>query len=97
MMSMASDGAGGRDGTRIGLWGAAQAIAFALGGLAGAAAVDLARLLIGDAVMAYAAVFALQAALFLASAAIAAWIRIERPEPRDRTAVAAAPVLYAGE
>ena len=36
MMSYASDGRTGREGVRMGLWGAAQAIAFGVGGFAGA-------------------------------------------------------------
>jgi BCD family chlorophyll transporter-like MFS transporter len=33
MMRLATEGAPGREGVRMGLWGAAQAIAFGLGGL----------------------------------------------------------------
>jgi BCD family chlorophyll transporter-like MFS transporter len=58
----------------MGLWGAAQAIAFGVGGLAGAAASDLARLLIGSTGAAYATVFALEAVLFLVSAVLASRI-----------------------
>jgi BCD family chlorophyll transporter-like MFS transporter len=58
-----------RDGVRMGLWGAAQAIAFALGGLAGTSASDFARHLLGSPIAAYATVFAVQAVLFL----LAAW------------------------
>ena len=63
-----------REGTRMGLWGAAQAIGFAVGGLFGAAASDVARWLIGDMGMAYAAVFALEAGMFVAAALLAARI-----------------------
>jgi BCD family chlorophyll transporter-like MFS transporter len=62
----------------MGLWGAAQAVAFGLGGLAGAAAVDVARLVLGQAEAAYAVVFVIDAALFIASAMLAA--RINRPK-----------------
>ena len=78
MMQMVARGHEAREGTRMGLWGAAQAVAFGLGGLAGAAAVDVARLLLGDAAEAYSAVFILDAALFIASAMLAA--RINRPK-----------------
>jgi BCD family chlorophyll transporter-like MFS transporter len=72
MMQLASGpGGGGRDGVRMGLWGAAQAIAFGLGGLVGTVAVDLARLALGGAAPAYAVVFVGDAALFLAAAALA--------------------------
>ncbi|RVU47807.1 MFS transporter [Rubrivivax rivuli] len=63
-----------REGTRMGLWGAAQAIGFAVGGLFGAAASDVARWLIGDMGTAYAAVFALEAGMFVAAAMLAARI-----------------------
>ena len=68
MMGLAGAGERHREGTRMGLWGAAQAIAFGLGGFAGTAGVDAARLLSGSPVPAYALVFVLQAVLFLASA-----------------------------
>lgn len=60
-----------RSGTRMGLWGAAQAIGFALGGLFGAAASDVARWLLGSPQSAYAAVFALEAGMFVVSAVLA--------------------------
>jgi BCD family chlorophyll transporter-like MFS transporter len=62
------------EGVRMGLWGAAQALAFGLGGLLGAGASDLARALIGTPGAAYAAVFAFEALLFLVSARLAAGI-----------------------
>lgn len=71
MMQLAGRGRAGRAGMRMGLWGASQAIAFGVGGLAGAAAVDLARLLLGSHTAAYAAVFSLDALLFLASGLLA--------------------------
>ncbi|MBY6204877.1 BCD family MFS transporter [Halomonas denitrificans] len=64
MMSLAGEGRRGREGTRMGLWGAAQAFAFGLGGFLGAAGVDVTRILVGSPTAAYAVVFALQAALF---------------------------------
>jgi BCD family chlorophyll transporter-like MFS transporter len=74
MMSLAGAGQRGREGTRMGLWGAAQAIGFALGGLFGAAASDLARWLLGAPAPAYASVFLLEALMFVAAAALAARI-----------------------
>jgi BCD family chlorophyll transporter-like MFS transporter len=72
MMQLASGpGGGGRDGVRMGLWGAAQAIAFGLGGLVGTVSVDLARLILGNAASAYAVVFVGDAALFLAASVLA--------------------------
>jgi len=55
----------------MGLWGAAQAIAFGAGGLLGTAASDLARLALGSAVAAYGTVFCIEALLFVAAASLA--------------------------
>ena len=71
MMTLVSQGRRNRDGTRMGVWGAAQAIAFGLGGVAGTAAVDLVRLLTGSALHAYSLVFATQAVLFATAAMLA--------------------------
>jgi MFS transporter, BCD family, chlorophyll transporter len=71
MMSLAGAGAPHREGVRMGLWGAAQAIAFAAGGLAGAAASDMARALLGSPGLAYGSVFFVEAMLFVASAWLA--------------------------
>lgn len=72
MMRLASEGRHAREGVRMGMWGAAQAVAFGVGGLVGTAASDLARWLIGTPSTAYAAVFALEALLFVAAAVLAA-------------------------
>jgi MFS transporter, BCD family, chlorophyll transporter len=74
MMRLAGQGRAGREGVRMGLWGAGQALAFGLGGLLGTAASDLARWLLGSPAPAYATVFALEALLFVASAWLAARI-----------------------
>jgi BCD family chlorophyll transporter-like MFS transporter len=80
MMHLANAGREGGEGVRMGLWGAAQAIAFGLGGLLGTVVVDAARLLLGTAPAAYAAVFVMDAALFAAAAAIASGLaRVGRP------------------
>jgi MFS transporter, BCD family, chlorophyll transporter len=81
MMQLAGEGGDGREGTRMGLWGASQAIAAGFGGLSGAALVDIARSLLPVA-DAFAAVFLLQAALFIASAALAARIMVPRVPAR---------------
>ena len=75
MMRLAGEGGAGREGTRMGLWGAAQAAAFGLGGLLGTAASDLAHALLGEQRMAYAAVFALQGLMFTGSAWVALRLR----------------------
>jgi BCD family chlorophyll transporter-like MFS transporter len=71
MMRLAGEGRQQREGTRVGLWGAAQAIAFGAGGLIGASASDLTRTLIQDPGVAYAAVFFAEALLFLIAARLA--------------------------
>jgi BCD family chlorophyll transporter-like MFS transporter len=87
MMGLAGQGRTAREGTRMGLWGAAQAIAFGLGGFAGTVAADLARWLLASPSLAYASVFAGEAILFLISGALAVQVSRDtalraRPEPR---------------
>lgn len=74
MMARADRGTGQREGVRMGLWGAAQAIAFGLGGFLGAASVDVMRLLVAEEASAFATVFACEAALFVIAALLAARI-----------------------
>lgn len=74
MMALVADGRESREGVRMGLWGAAQGIAFGVGGLIGAAAVDIFRLILVSPVVSYASVFTLEAGLFILSAALAARI-----------------------
>ncbi|WP_298360826.1 BCD family MFS transporter [uncultured Litoreibacter sp.] len=80
MMALASEGRGQREGTRIGLWGAAQAIAAGFGGLTGAAAVDAMRHLLADG-PAFGIVFTGEAILFLAAALMAARIMDDNRAP----------------
>jgi MFS transporter, BCD family, chlorophyll transporter len=91
MMALAGQGRAAREGTRMGLWGAAQAIGFAVGGVAGAAASDLARWFIGSQVAAYGLVFAAEALMFLVAAVLA--LRIAVPAPRAASSSKSAPVL----
>ena len=72
MMSLAGTGRGAREGTRMGLWGAAQAIAAGFGGLFGALAADGMRLWMTSAASAFGSVFLFEAALFVLAAAMAA-------------------------
>jgi MFS transporter, BCD family, chlorophyll transporter len=76
MMALAGHGKASREGTRMGLWGAAQAIGFAAGGLIGTGASDLARWLLGSPGPAYASVFVAEALLFIASALLARHITL---------------------
>ena len=81
MMQMVGQGHEKREGTRMGMWGAAQAVAFGIGGLAGAAMVDVARLALGAPHAAYAVVFVIDALVFIAAALLAARIGRPRREP----------------
>ncbi len=74
MMMLAGHGQKSREGIRMGLWGAAQATAFGIGGLLGAAAIDLFRNTFASPVTAYGLVFAAEAVLFLLSGMLAAWV-----------------------
>ena len=71
MMALAGEGRGAREGTRMGLWGAAQAIAAGFGGLMGAAAVDVMRLTLQADATAFGAVFLAEATLFILAALMA--------------------------
>lgn len=80
MMALASSGRDGRTGTRMGIWGAAQAIAAGFGGLTGALAVDIMRSLMADG-PAFGAVFAFEAAIFFAAALMAVRIMDTQKAP----------------
>ncbi len=77
MMQLVSRGRDGREGVRMGMFGAAQGIAFGLGGLAGTVVLDLGRILTGSAGGGYVTVFIADALLFVAAAVLA--LRIARP------------------
>lgn len=72
MMTLASAGQKGREGIRMGLWGASQAIAFGVGGFLGAMALDIARFFFPEIAPAFALVFACEGALFILAAICAA-------------------------
>jgi BCD family chlorophyll transporter-like MFS transporter len=83
MMGLVAAGRERREGVRMGLWGAAQAVAFGLGGFLGTAAIDLTRSLMASPVPAYALVFAGEALMFLVSAGLAVWVT--RPTGSEST------------
>jgi len=89
MMALASssEGRGQREGTRMGLWGAAQAIAAGFGGLTGAVLVDITRSFFADA-PAFGAVFIFEAALFFAAALMAMRVIEHKGQPMPATLVA---------
>lgn len=82
MMGLAGSGERTREGVRMGVWGAAQAIAFGLGGLTGAVGVDFARRVLGHDGAAFQLIFTLEGALFVAAAWLA--FKVSRPERRPR-------------
>jgi BCD family chlorophyll transporter-like MFS transporter len=85
MMALAGEGRREREGTRMGLWGASQAIAAGIGGLFGAAAVDFARFVM-SAQTAFGAVFLLEAGLFALAAFMAAsTVPAAREEPHGHS------------
>jgi BCD family chlorophyll transporter-like MFS transporter len=71
MMQLAGEGRSAREGTRMGLWGAAQAIAAGFGGLVGAASADLLRTVAANDATAFGSVFLFEAGLFVLSALMA--------------------------
>ena len=76
MMGLVAKGHANRDGVRMGIWGAAQAVAFGLGGIIGTLSVDVVRWLTGSVVHAYGSVFLGEAILFAFAATLA--LRIVR-------------------
>ena len=71
MFSLANAGGKSREGVRMGLFGASQAIAFGIGGFGGTVLADASRLVLGSPVMAYATVFAVESLFFVAAAVLA--------------------------
>ena len=71
MMMLAGAGGGSKEGVRMGVWGASQAIAFGLGGLIGAVGVDAGRRLMGADGPAFALIFGIEAGMFLLAALVA--------------------------
>jgi MFS transporter, BCD family, chlorophyll transporter len=78
MLGLASDGNAAGEGARMGVWGAAQAIAFGLGGLIGALVVDALRRNGGPDGSAFGTVFALEAAMFVVAALVAVGTKLNR-------------------
>jgi BCD family chlorophyll transporter-like MFS transporter len=71
MMSFAGAGRHSGAGVRMGVWGASQAVAFAIGGFAGAAGLDLMRHVVASIPLAFATVFAVEGAIFIGAALFA--------------------------
>lgn len=77
MMGLAREGTEAREGARMGVFGAAQAIGFGVGSFAGTVASDAMRALTGSDALGYGAVFGAEALIFLVAAVLA--MRITAP------------------
>jgi BCD family chlorophyll transporter-like MFS transporter len=84
MMSLVSGGSEKREGVRMGLWGAAQAFAFGMGGFIGTLASDIARYLLSSPRWSYSIVFAAEAGLFVVAAFMAVWVNRAAAENTNR-------------
>lgn len=99
MMGLAGTGHKSRVGIRMGIWGAAQAIAFGLGGFFGAMGVDGLRAILPETGHAFLVVFLIEAALFLVSAYLASRLGSARAEvatPTEGASTASKPFLGQG-
>ncbi len=92
MMGLVGCGRAAREGVRMGLWGAAQAVAFGIGGFLGTAASDAARAVLGTPAAAYSAVFALEGLLFVVATGLALRVIGTAAAARPSLAIAAARV-----
>lgn len=101
MMGLASEGQKKREGTRMGLWGAAQAVAFGLGSFLGTVGVDAAQSITASNATAYGAVFLIEGLLFVVSAWLAARLTVsalqglKHDKPHPARAITT-PVIRAG-
>ena len=92
MMGLAGAGERTREGVRMGVWGASQAVAFGFAGLLGAAGRDILLAMLGDQGRAYQIVFAFEGFLFVVAAILALRVSGAR---RQRVAPARAPASAA--
>jgi BCD family chlorophyll transporter-like MFS transporter len=79
MMGLAGAGPTASEGVRMGVWGAAQACAFAIGGFLGALGVDVMRGALHQAGQAFLVVFCAEAAVFLVAAKLASRLGVSTP------------------
>ncbi len=78
MLGLACDGQSSGEGARMGVWGAAQAVAFGLGGLLGAIIVDQLRSRMGRDNIAFETAFAIEAIMFILAAVVATGTSMSR-------------------
>ena len=84
MLGLAQRGGEARAGIRMGVFGAAQAIAQASGAFLGAVLSDGTRALLGSDTLGYGAVFVIEAVAFGAAAVLASGVVAAAPRPRAR-------------
>ncbi len=94
MMRLANESARTRSGIRIGLWGAAQAIAFGIGIFLGTAGVDAFRYLLDMETFGYNVVFTLAAALFLVAGWLAFRVFLLDRQPAEPQATSPDPAVH---
>ena len=94
MMGLAGAGEKSREGVRMGVWGAAQAGAFAIGGFLGAIGVDAMRGLFHQSAVAFLVVFCAEAVVFLASAVLAG--RLDTPSKTGSATTGLPPAVQFG-
>ena len=87
MMTLAREGDEAREGIRMGVFGAAQAVAFGLGSFLGTAATDIMRHLVTSDALAYGAVFAAEGVVFLIAAMLAVNLSTETAVNHDTALV----------
>ena len=83
MMGLAAEGQEAREGMRMGMWGAAQAIAFAAGGLLGTLSIDVSRILFDTQVTAYGVVFMAEGILFLVAGVLGYRVHKRKEAEKD--------------
>ena len=94
MMGLAGEGQSSQEGMRMGLWGGAQAIGFALGSFLGTVGVDVVRFMFDSRALSYAVVFGVEALLFFVSAVLASKMKLAASnETRATKPVAAVPAV----
>ncbi len=82
MMALARAGRHKSEGVRMGVWGAAQGVAFGIGGFLGTVIVDVARVMSGSVAFSYASAFSVEALLFLGASLLV----VGMPRGEDRSA-----------
>ena len=96
MMGLAGAGEKSREGVRMGVWGAAQAGAFAIGGFLGAMGVDVMRGLLHQSGTAFLFVFCGEAVVFLVAALLASKLEASPSRASSEPADMTSPVQFSG-